>query len=92
MIKLGCTPQSWSRYRPLLIQHCKHNDLVKTETIDGIEMDTINIAMKYDKKNKKWYGKRNQLMIKDEKGSWNEMTPEEQARYRIIWSPEDFVY
>ena len=92
MIKLGCTPQSWSRYRPQLIQYCKYNDLIKTETKDGIEMDTINITMRYDKKNKKWYGKRNSLMIKDEKGSWNEMTLEQQEKYNIIWGPEEFLY
>lgn len=92
MSKLGCTPQSWSRYRPQIIQYCKFNDLVKTETIDGIEMDTINITMRYDKKNKKWYGKRNALMIKDENGSWDEMTLEEQEKYHIIWGPEDFLY
>jgi hypothetical protein len=92
MIHLGCTPQSWSRYRPQLIQYCQFNDLIKTETIDGVEMDTINITMRYDKKNKKWYGKRNQLKIKDEKGLWNEMTMKQEEKYHIIWSPEDFLY
>ncbi len=92
MVQLDCTPQSWSRYRPQLIQYCKYNDLIKTETIDGTEMITINITMRYDKKNKKWYGKRNQLLIRNEKGLWNEMTIEEQEKYHIIWSPEDFLY
>ena len=92
MIKLNCTPQSWSRYRPQLIQYCKYNDLVKTEMINGVDMETIRITMKYDKKNKKWYGRRNQLMIKDENGSWNGMTTEEQEKYHIIWGPEGFLY
>lgn len=92
MIKLGCTPQSWSRYRPQLIQYCKYNNLVKTEIVEGIEMETIRITMKYDKKNKKWYGKRNQLLIKNEHGLWEEMTVEQQEKYQIIWSPEEFLY
>jgi len=92
MIKLGCTPQSWSRYRPHLIQYCKYNDLVKTEVRDRVEMETINITMRYDKKKKKWYGKRNPLLIKNEKELWNEMTTEEQEKYHIIWSPENFLY
>ncbi len=92
MVKLGTTPQSWSRYRPQLIQYCKYHDLVKTEIIEGIEMETIRITMKYDKKNKKWYGKRNTLLIKDKNGLWIEITLEEQEKYRIIWSPEDFLY
>jgi len=92
MVKLGTTPQSWSRYRPQLIQYCKYDDLIKTEIIDGVEMETINITMRYDKKKKKWYGKRNPLLIKDEKGFWVEMTPEEQEKFHIIWSPEDFLY
>jgi len=93
MIKLGCTPQSWSRYRPQLIQYCKCNDLIKTEVKDGIEMETISITMKYDKKKKQWYGKRNPLLIKDEKGLWGEMTTEEQEKYYISWFAEDdFMY
>ena len=50
MIKLGCTPQSWSRYRPQLIQYCRYNNLIKTEVINEIEMEILNIDMKYDKK------------------------------------------
>ncbi|GKS66868.1 hypothetical protein YTPLAS73_04150 [Nitrosarchaeum sp.] len=59
MQKLGCTPQSWSRYRPLLIQYCNFNDLIKKEQRDGITIQTINIRMQYNKKEKIWYGKRN---------------------------------
>ncbi len=92
MIKLGCTPQSWSRYRPQLIQYCKYNDLVKTEVKEGVEMETVNITMRYDKKKKKWYGKRNTLLIKDKNGLWVEMTVEQQEKYHIIWSPEEFLY
>ena len=91
MTKLGCTPQSWSRYRPQLIQYCKYNDLIKTEVKDGVEMETIRISMKYDKKKKKWYGKRNPLLIKDKQGFWEEMTPAEQEKHHIIWCPEDFL-
>jgi hypothetical protein len=92
MIKLGCTPQSWSRYRPQLIQYCRYNNLIKTEVINEIEMEILNINMKYDKQKKKWYGKRNQLLIQDDRGLWHEMTLEEQENYHIIWSPEDFLY
>ena len=70
MVKLGTTPQSWSRYRPQLIQYCKYDDLIKIEVKDGIEMETINITMRYDKKKKKWYGRRNQLLIKDKGQCW----------------------
>ena len=93
MSKLGCTPQSWSRYRPQLIQYCKYNDLIKTEVKDGIEMDTINITMRYDKKKKKWYGKRNPLLIKNETELWSEMTSEEQEKYHIMWLLDnEFLY
>ncbi len=92
MIKLGCTPQSWSRYRPQLIQYCKYHDLIKTVVKDGVEMETTNITMRYDKKNKKWYGKRNILLIKDKNELWIELTVEQQEKYHIIWSPEDFLY
>ena len=92
MTQLGTTPQSWSRYRPQLIQYCKYNDLIKTEVRDGVEMETTDITMKYDKKTKKWYGRRNPLLIKNEKGLWVEMTLEEQEKYHIIWGPEDFLH
>jgi len=61
MIKFGGTPQSWSRYRPKLIQYCQYNNLIKTKVRDGITIETINITMEYDKKRKQWYGKRNPL-------------------------------
>jgi len=93
MTKLGCSPQSWSRYRPQLIQYCKYYDLIKTEVKDAVEMETVRISMRYDKKKKKWYGKRNPLLLKDEKGIWKEMTSEEQENYHIMWFPEDdFMY
>ena len=91
MTQLGCTPQSWSRYRPQLIQYCKYHDMVKTEVIKEVEMETINLTMKYDRKEKKWYGKRNQLLIKNN-GLWEEMTMEQQENYQIIWGPEDFLH
>ena len=88
------TPQSWSRYRPKLIQYCQYNNLIKTETRDGITIETINITMEYDTRNKQWYGKRNPLRLKDENiGSYREMTPEEMEQYDIVWFAEnDFLY
>lgn len=90
MSSLKCSPQSWSRYRPQLIQYCKYNDLVKTETIQDVEMETIRITMIYDKKKKMWYGKRNPLLIKNEKGLWNEMTSEQQEKYDVLWGLKIF--
>jgi len=94
MIKLGGTPQSWSRYRPQLIQYCENYNLIKTEVRDGITIETINITMEYDTRNKQWYGKRNPLRLKDEDiYSYREMTPEEMEQYDILWYPEkDFMY
>ena len=94
MVKLDGTPQSWSRYRPKLIQYCQYNNLIKTEVIDGVTIETINITMEYDRKHKQWYGKRNPLRLKDENiGSYREMTLEEMEQYDILWYPEkDFMY
>ena len=94
MLKLGCSPQSWARYRPKLIQYCLYNDLIKTEVIDGISMETVRICMRYDKKAKEWYGKRNPLMIDDkENNTWREMTEEEIKKYQLFWFPEGgFLY
>ena len=88
------TPQSWSRYRPKLIQYCQYNNLIKTEVIDGVTIEIINITMEYDRKHKQWYGKRNQLRLKDENiGSYREMTSEEMEQYDILWySEKDFMY
>ncbi len=94
MMALGFTPQSWTRYRPQLIQFCENYNLTKEEVRDGITIETINITMEYDRKRKMWYGKRNPLRRKDEKiGSYREMTPEEMEQYDILWYPEnDFMY
>jgi len=94
MEMLDGTPQSWSRYRPKLIQYCQYNNLIKTEVRDGITIETINITMEYDKKHKQWYGKRNPLRLKDKNiGSYREMTPEELEKYDILWYPEkNFMY
>ena len=93
MTNLNCSPQSWTRYRPMIIQYCKLEDLIKTELREDAEYETIRITMKYDKKRKTWYGKRNQLLIKDEKGLWNEMNTGQQEKYDIQWYPEDdFMY
>ena len=92
MQKLGCTPQSWSRYRPLLIQYCQNNDLIKEEEREGIRIQTINIRMQYDKKEKTWYGKRNYLQLIDKDNSVRMMTPEELKKYNIVWTAEDKFY
>ena len=90
MQKLECTPQSWARYRPKIIQRCLYDDLVKTEVRDGVELETIRYCMRYDKKAKLWYGKANALMLDDkEKCTWRDMTQEELDKYDIIWYPED---
>jgi hypothetical protein len=89
LLHLKCSPQSWVRYRPQITQYCKYDDLVKTEIRDETEMETIRITMRYDKKRKTWYGKRNPLLIKNKKGLWNEMTDDEQKKYDIRWYPED---
>ena len=94
MEKLGGTPQSWSRYRPKLIQYCENYNLIKEELRDGITIETINITMEYDKKRKLWYGRRNALRLKDENiGSYRETTEEELEKYDILWFAEnDFMY
>ena len=86
---LGFTPQSWTRYRPLLIQYCNNNDLTKEEVRDEIRIQTINIRMQYDKKNKQWYGKRNYLQLIDKDNSIQLMSEEELKKYNIFWIAED---
>ncbi len=93
MIKLGCSPQSWIRYRPKMIEYCCCYDLIKTEVRDGIEIETIRICMRYNKKTKQWFGKRNALMLYDKKEGSREMTEEEIEKYNLFWYPEDdFLY
>ena len=94
MLKLECTPQSWSRYRPKIIEYCLYHDLIKTEVRDGITIETIRLCMRYNKKTKEWYGKANSLMINiKEEDSAREMTEEELEKYHIMWVPEDdFLY
>ena len=94
MLKLECSPQSWTRYRPQLIQYCLYKDLIKTEVRDGIEIETIRICMRYHKKTKEWFGKRNALMLDDkEQCTWREMTEEELEKYNLCWYPEEeFLY
>ena len=94
MLKLKCTPQSWSRYRPKIIEYCLYHDLIKTEVRDGITIETIRLCMRYNKKTKEWYGKANSLMINiKEEDSAREMTEEELEKYQIMWVPEDdFLY
>jgi len=93
MIKLGCSPQSWVRYRPKMIEYCLWYDLIKTEVRDGTEIETIRLCMRYDKKSKEWYGKANPLMLYDKKEGWIEMTEEELEKYHIMWVTEaDFMH
>jgi len=95
MMNLNCSPQSWTRYRPQIIQYCKHEDLIKTELRGDITVETINIRMKYDKKKKQWYGKRNQLNLidKENHGEIRFTTPEELEKYEIRWyHDEKFLY
>jgi len=94
MMKLECTPQSWARYRPKIIQYCLYKDLIKTEVRDGVEIETIRLCMRYDKKAKQWYGKANPLLLYDEEEcTWRDMTPEELEKYNILWCVEDdFMY
>ena len=94
MLKLGCSPQSWTRYRPQLIQYCLYKDLIKTEVRDGVEIETSRICMRYDKKRKQWYGKRNALMLDDkEQYTWRDMTEEELEKYKLFsLAEDDFMY
>ena len=93
LLYLKCSPQSWTRYRPQIIQYCKYDDLIKTELREETEMETIRITMRYDKNRKTWYGKRNPLLIKDIKGLWNEMSKDEKEKYDMRWYPDaDYMY
>ena len=93
MLKLECTPQSWSRYRPKIIEYCLYYDLIKTEVRDAVTIETIRLCMRYDKKNKEWYGKANPLMMYDkEQHTLREMTEEELEKYHIMWVPHDFMH
>ncbi len=93
MLKLGFTPQSWTRYRPLLIRYCQCYDLIKTEVRDGVNIETIRLAIRFDKKSKLWHGKRNALMLDDvEQATWRKMTDEELEKYNLYWyHEEEFV-
>jgi len=94
MLKLGCTPQSWSRYRPKIMEYCYCQDLIKTEVRDGVEIETIRLCMRYHKKTKEWFGKANPLLMYDkEQRTWRETTSEDLEKYGIMWFPEEeFMY
>ena len=95
MMKLGCTPQSWSRVRPLLIQYLQLNNLIIIENRDGVKVEVLNITIRYDKKNKYWYGRKNALHLVDKSNSncYRQMTPEELEKYKIFWYVmDDFEY
>jgi len=90
MLKLGFTPQSWTRYRPLLIRYCQCYDLIKTETRDSVTIETIRLAIRFHKKSKLWHGKRNALMLDDtEQATWRKMTDEELEKYNLYWYHEE---
>ena len=90
MLKLGFTPQSWTRYRPLLIRYCQCYDLIKTETRGGVTIETIRLAIRFHKKSKLWHGKRNALMLDDtEQATWRKMTDEELEKYNLYWYHEE---
>ncbi len=90
ILKLGFTPQSWTRYRPLLIRYCQCYDLIKTEVRDGVKIETIRLAIRFHKKSKLWHGKRNALMLDDiEKGTWRKMTDDELEKYNLYWYHEE---
>jgi len=90
MLKLGFTPQSWTRYRPLLIRYCQCYDLIKTEVRDGVTIETIRLAIRFHKKSKLWHGKRNALMLDDiEQATWRNMTDEELEKYNLYWYHEE---
>ena len=90
MLKLGFTPQSWTRYRPLLIKYCQCYDLIKTETRDGVTIEIIRLAIRFHKKSKLWHGKRNALMLDDvEQATWRKMTDEELEKNNLYWYHEE---
>ncbi len=93
MMKLGCTPQRWSRWRPQLIQYCAYHDLITTANRGGVEYETSRIKMRYDKRNKMGYGKKEHLWIKD-KYCWYMMSDEQIEKYNLeFWVPEEnFMY
>lgn len=57
MQKLGCIPKL-IQIHAQLIQPYLNNDLIKDQVKDGMEMKTIRLEMRYDKKNKLWYGRQ----------------------------------
>lgn len=95
MMQIGCTPQSWSRVRPLLIQYLQLNNLIIRENREGVEVEVLNITIRYDKKDKQWYGRKNALRLVDKSdfNCYREMTPEELEKYKISWYVmDDFEY
>ena len=54
MMKLGCTPWTWVRVRPLLRQYLEGNNLILTKNVGDLEVETLNITIRYDKKNRYW--------------------------------------
>ena len=64
--------------------------LFKDETRDGIQMETIRLEMRYDKKKKSWYGRQRALRIKENNG-YREMTEDELEKYNLIWNESEFL-
>ena len=54
-------------------------------------MEIIRIEMKYDKKNKVWYGRQKALRLK-ENNIYRAMTEEELPKYNLIWNESKFLY
>lgn len=97
MMRLGCSPWTWHRVRPLLRQYLEGNNLIITEKRGDVELETLNITIRYDKKKRFWYGKKNPLHIyKPLAGytisTWQEMTPEELEHYKVYWCQSDWEY
>jgi len=57
---------------------------------DGVTIETVRLAIRFHKKSKNWYGKRNALMLDDdEQCTWRKMTDEELEKYNLYWYPEE---
>lgn len=67
------------------------NDLIKGETRDGTQMETIRLEIRHDKKKKSGYGRQRAPRIK-ENNVHREMTEEELAEYNLVWNECEFQY
>ena len=81
----------------MIIEYCRRNQFTKErDQDDGNITQTMNISLKYDKKTKTWFGKRNALLIKAPDKLvphimlYRVMKPEEQTKYNILWEQSDY--